>query len=46
MGARLTCLYSSAPGEIGQELIVQATGDGARVSLSVPVAGFVIYERK
>jgi hypothetical protein len=43
-GARLTCLYSSAPGQVGQGLAVQAVGDRALVSLNVPAAGFVIYE--
>ena len=44
-GTRLTCLYSSSPGQVGQELTVRAIGDRAQVSLSVPAAGFVIYEK-
>jgi len=43
-GARLTCLYSNAPEQVGQELTVQASGEDAVVSLDVPAAGFVIYE--
>ena len=44
-GARLPACTPALQERSGRELIVQATGDGARVSLSVPAAGFVIYER-
>jgi glycosidase len=43
-GARLTCLYSSDPAQIGQELAVQAVGERRAVLLEVPEAGFVVYE--
>jgi glycosidase len=43
-GRRLTCLYSSDPAQIGQELTVQTAGGQTVLSLSVPAAGFVVYE--
>ena len=44
VGAPLTCLYSSAPDQIGQGLAVQSAGERHIVRLDVPSAGFVIYE--
>jgi glycosidase len=44
VGARLTCVYSSETGQVGQELTVQAAGGRHAVSLNVPAAGFVVYE--
>jgi len=43
-GASLKCLYSSNAAQVGQELAVQVTGERRVVNLSVPAAGFVIYE--
>jgi len=43
-GKRLTCLYSSDPAQIGQELLVQAAGERRVVNLRVPAGGFCIYE--
>ena len=43
-GASLTCLYSSEAAQVGQELVVQNPDGRKVVSLSVPAAGFVIYE--
>jgi len=43
-GSTLTCLYSTAGGEIGQSLGVASLPDGTRVvRLTVPAAGFVMY---
>jgi glycosidase len=39
-----TCLYSSDAAQIGQVLTVQTVGDRQAVQLTVPAAGFVIYE--
>jgi len=44
-GSRLTCLYSSAPAQIGQELTVEASGERRAVSLEVPKAGCVVFKR-
>lgn len=41
-GSRLTCLYSTEPGEIGQTIPVEAR-NGKAVLLTVPPAGFVVY---
>jgi glycosidase len=43
-GSSLTCLYSTDPAQIGQELVVQIAGERSVVSLSVPAGGFVVYE--
>jgi glycosidase len=43
-GAIRTCLYSSDPGQVGQALTVQAAGERRVVQLSLPAAGFVIFE--
>jgi glycosidase len=43
-GAHLTCLYSSDPAQIGQALEVQQAGGRHAVRLSLPAAGFVIFE--
>ena len=43
-GPTLTCLYSTAPDEIGRTIRVTDRGDGAKVvRLSAPAAGFVMY---
>ncbi len=42
--AHLTCLYSTDSTQIGQALQVKAAGERGVVELSVPGAGFVIYE--
>ena len=39
-----TCLYSSDAAQIGQVLTVQTVGERQAVRLTVPAAGFVIYE--
>jgi len=41
---RFTCLYSSGAAQIGQTLTVQALGDRQAVQLTVPAAGFVVFE--
>jgi len=43
-GKTLTCLYSSDSAQVGQTLAVQALGDQRAVQLTVPAAGFVVYE--
>jgi glycosidase len=43
-GDRLACLYSTDPGEIGREVAVEAR-NGKAVMLTVPAAGFVVYEK-
>jgi len=42
-GSRLTCTYSTSAREIGEQLMVEAR-NGRAVQLTVPAAGFVIYE--
>ncbi len=42
--ARLKCLYSTDPAQIGQTAPVQTRSGQRVVQLSVPAAGFVIYE--
>ncbi|RBP43836.1 glycosidase [Roseimicrobium gellanilyticum] len=42
-GDLLTCLYSTNPAEIGNQVSVEAR-NGKAVRLSVPAAGFVIYK--
>lgn len=42
-GEHLTCLYSTDPAQIGATVEVEAR-NGKAVSLTVPAAGFVIYE--
>ncbi|MFN0087538.1 MAG: hypothetical protein ACKVX9_19265 [Blastocatellia bacterium] len=39
----LTCLYSTDPARIGQSVPVEAR-NGKAVRLTVPAAGFVIFE--
>ena len=43
-GDRLTCLYSSDPAQIGQSLEVQPAGRRLAARLSLPAAGFAVYE--
>ena len=43
-GLSLRCLYATEQSLVGQGLIVQASGDRQVVNLTVPPAGFVIYE--
>jgi glycosidase len=43
-GAQLTCLYSTDPAQVGQQLTVQPAGDRRVVQLNVPTAGFVLFE--
>ena len=40
----LTCLYATDAAQIGQTLTVQTVGDRQAVQLTVPAAGFVIFE--
>ena len=42
-GDRLGCLYSTDAGDIGQTVLVEAR-NGKAVRLTVPPAGFVVYE--
>lgn len=46
-GDELTCVYSTDPAEIGAKAHVESVKDGTAkaVSLTVPAAGFVIYEQ-
>jgi glycosidase len=43
-GAQLTCLYSTDPAQVGQQLSVKQAGGRSVVQLSVPAAGFVMFE--
>jgi glycosidase len=44
-GDRLRCIYSSDPAQVGQEIqTVEIKANTLAVSLTVPTAGFVIYE--
>lgn len=43
-GSRLKCLYSSDPAQLGQETEVRAFGGARAVFLTLPPAGFVIFE--
>jgi glycosidase len=43
-GRRLQCLYSTDPTQIGRPLTVRNAADRSAVSLTVPAAGFVIFE--
>jgi len=43
-GSHMRCLYSSDPAQTGQELEVVSAGERTVVQLSVPAAGFVVYE--
>jgi glycosidase len=43
VGDRLTCLYSTEAGQLGKEVAVDAR-NGKAVELTVPAAGFVVYE--
>lgn len=40
----IQCLYSTDPGQIGQVLTVRADGDRRMVPLTLPGAGFVVFE--
>ena len=42
-GEILTCIYSTDSNQVGQEIKVEP-GNGKAVLLTVPAAGFVIYE--
>ncbi len=44
IGGQLTCLYSSDGSQIGQAISVQSLGTGQIVQLTVPPAGFVVFE--
>jgi hypothetical protein len=44
VGKTLHCLYSTDPSQIGAKLVVQSAGDRRVVNLSVPAAGFVVFE--
>ena len=43
-GRTLTCLYSTDAVQLGQGLEVVPRGPGNAVQLTVPAAGFVVYE--
>jgi glycosidase len=43
VGDRLTCLYSTDAAQLGKEVMVDAR-NGKSVELTVPAAGFVVYE--
>ena len=43
-GGQFTCVYATEAALIGQTLSVQSVGNRQAVRLSVPAAGFVIYE--
>jgi hypothetical protein len=44
-GESLTCLYSTDPAQIGQKVMIKQARDEIKaVVLTVPPAGFVIYE--
>jgi glycosidase len=43
-GSRLTCLYTSDPAQTGGSLEVQPAGGRLAVRLSLPAAGFAVYE--
>jgi glycosidase len=43
-GGQFLCLYSTDTTQIGQTLTVQTMGDHQTVQLTVPAAGFVIFE--
>jgi glycosidase len=43
VGDRLTCLYSTDATQLGKEVMVDAR-NGKSVELTVPAAGFVVYE--
>jgi glycosidase len=43
-GKQLQCLYSTDSAQIGARLTVQKAGDRSVINLSVPAAGFVIFE--
>ena len=44
IGTLLICLYSSDPAQIGQTLEVQQAGERHAVRLSLPAAGFAVFE--
>ncbi len=45
VGRQLTCVYSSDPAQIGGQIAVEARPTGGKsVRITVPAAGFVIYE--
>ncbi len=43
-GKTITCLYATAADQIGQPVTVQANGNRRVIHLTVPAAGFVVYE--
>ncbi len=43
-GKTIQCLYSNDPNQIGENLVIQSAGDRRVVKLSVPAAGYVVYE--
>jgi glycosidase len=43
-GKTITCLYATSADQIGQQLTVQAIGERRAIHLTVPGAGFVVYE--
>jgi glycosidase len=43
-GRVLKCLYASDPTHTGQQLVVENAGDRRAIRLTVPPAGFVLYE--
>jgi hypothetical protein len=43
-GGHLRCIYSTDPNQLGQELEVRTTAGRTAVLLTVPAAGFVIFE--
>jgi glycosidase len=45
-GEPLRCIYSSDPAQVGSELAVEQRAGGLAAWLSVPAAGFVIYENR
>jgi glycosidase len=43
-GTRVRCLYSSEPGQIGQEFPVEIVGNRPAIQLALPPAGVIILE--
>ena len=43
-GKSMQCIYATDPSQIGQNLTVRAAGDRQLVQMTVPAAGFVVYE--
>jgi glycosidase len=44
VGDRLHCLYSSDPQQVGQTVTIEEIGDKKAARITVPPAGFVIFE--